>query len=70
MNGNATFQTGSLHVGGRSHIAMKKNIQKTSHRLRKHSTGPGGMHSGQGGGTGYPSNIGVLAFVRDASGVL
>jgi len=71
MNGNATFQTGSLHVGGRSHIAMKKNIQKTSHTLKKDSIGPGGVHSGQGG-TGYPSSIGVLRMrnVRDAQAVL
>jgi len=71
MNGNAMFQIGSLHVGGRSHIAIKKNIQKTSHTLKKDSIGPGGVHSGQGG-TGYPSSIVVLACqdVRDASGVL
>ncbi len=50
---------------------MKKNIQKTSHTLKKDSIGPGGVHSGQGG-TGYPSSIGVLRMrnVRDAQAVL
>jgi len=69
MNGNAVFQIGSLHLDGKSHIAMKKNIQKTSNRLRKDSIGPG--QSGHGG-IGFPSNIGVLRMwnVRDAQAVL
>src|SRR5438132_3755777 len=64
MNGNATFQIGSPHLDGKSHTIKKKNIQKTSSRPRKDSIGPGTGLSGYGG-IGYPSNIGVLAFVRD-----
>ena len=57
MNGNAISQTASLHAGGSIQTTKKKNSQKASNNLRKHSIGPGGGQSGQGGGIAVPSNI-------------